>query len=141
MADPVTIAVVGTKAIGAIAGFSKRKKAKRALARAKRIQTVNKQLAFAQQRRQFIKAARSARAQALIEGIASGADLASSAVQGNLASLRTQEQVALTEFSSQEARNRQIEALGAQAGQQLAGAQQIEGITSFASGAIGDIFG
>jgi hypothetical protein len=94
------VASVGIKAAGALIGASKKRKARQRLRQAGKLSTLNKQVQFAQRRRQFIRAARSAQAAALVQGQASGASLRSSAVQGNLASLQTQEAVALTEFGA-----------------------------------------
>jgi hypothetical protein len=120
------VASVGIKAAGALIGG--------------KLSTLNKQVQFAQRRRQFIRAARSAQAAALVQGQASGASLRSSAVQGNLASLQTQEAVALTEFGAVEQRNRKIGGLTESAGNLVQQGQQVEKLANFAGDAVSDIF-
>lgn len=134
------VASVGIKAAGALIGASKKRKARRRLRQAGKLSTLNKQVQFAQRRRQFIRAARSAQAAALVQGQASGASLRSSAVQGNLASLQTQEAVALTEFGAVEQRNRKIGGLTESAGNLVQQGQQVEKLANFAGDAVSDIF-
>ncbi len=94
--------------VGQVASFAERIKGRGKLKKARRLSKLNQQVLFAQQRRAFIRKAREAQALALVGGQATGADLSSSAVQGNLASLQTQEAVALGEQRDTTRRTREI---------------------------------
>jgi len=84
-----------------------------------RLQREIRLISRVQQRRQFVNRFRQAQAEALSGGVATGAGLGSSAVQGILASQATQFGVATGEFEEQVR-------LEARAGQRLASAQRFE---------------
>jgi hypothetical protein len=120
---PVGAAVfIGAKLLG----FGLKRSAKKKRKAAQRLQRINTQLRNVQARRQFVRAARGAQANALVAGAASGASLDSSGAQGNLASLQTQENVGLTEQKNTQVRNFNSRVLGDKADKRLATAGALE---------------
>jgi len=135
---PVPLLVVaGFKAGAGIIKSRAGSKARKKLREARKYQRVNAQLLAAQRRRSFIRRARAIQADALLQGSVTGADFGSSALQGNLASLATQEATSLGEFKDTELRNRKIGILTDSAQNTLARGQQAANVL----GTAGDILG
>lgn len=86
----------------AIFGFGRRKKARKNRAIAAKAQSDIARIANRQARRQFIQNFRQAQASAVVSGVASGASLESSAVQGTLGSNTSQAQSAVRDNDRQQ---------------------------------------
>jgi len=136
MPDPLTVAAIGFKVGSALLGSRKKRRAKKKLAEGRRLQRQNKILRAVQARRSFLRAARGAQAQALVAGVASGASVESSAVQGSLASIGTQARVGATEQRGQVLTDIRAEDLGVSARSDIRSAQNIEAVGSFAASTI-----
>ena len=134
-AIPLIIAGV-VKAVGATAAAIKNLAAHKDFRSARRIKGINTTVKALQARRSFVRAARQAQAQALVRGAGSGASLESSAVQGNLASLQTQEQLGVFEQQESTMRTLRVEQLEEKGKRKQARASGISAITGGASDAI-----
>jgi hypothetical protein len=120
--------------IGSIFTIGLKKHARAELKRAGATERISVLVRNLQRRRSFIRAARQAQAEALIGGVASGAGLESSGVQGTLASLITQEQFGVFEVREQQRRGLKVAAQRAEAQETVERAQDFESaIDTFAS--------
>jgi hypothetical protein len=136
MANPLTSGLGGVNPlgiVGAAASLRGRVKARSKFKKARKLSRLNQQLTFVQQRRAFIRQARQAQAANLVAGVATGADLASSAFQGSQASLKTQTATALGEQRDTQARNVQIGQLVESGQRSIATGDLIQGITGAAT--------
>ena len=104
------MALIGSvfKVGGKIASASSKRKGRSFLRKARKLEKVTQFERAVQQRRAFLRQARAAQAEAILGGVATGASLESSGVQGSLQSLTTQTQQALSEQRSQFRRGAQI---------------------------------
>ena len=122
MADPFTVAVLGGKILG---GIFKSKASKRRR-RAARLRQQIGRIKNVQAKRKFLNEFLSAQGVSLARGALTGADLGSSAVQGQLASQRTQATTGLVEFA-------EMDRLNELANRNTNKANKLAGIASFAS--------
>ncbi len=136
-AVPVALIVAGAvKVVGETAAAIKNLSAHKDFRSARRIKGINTTVKALQARRSFVRAARQAQAQAAVRGAGSGASLESSAVQGNIASLRTQEQLGVFEQQESTMRTLKVEQLEEKGKRKQARAAGISAITGGAADAI-----
>ena len=132
---PVVVAAV-VKLVGEVAAARKRLSATKDLRSARRLGDINQVVRALQARRSFVRRARQAQGQALAAAAASGAGLESSAIRGDISSLRTQEELGTFEQQETLERNLQISKLEGKAAKKKEKARGISAITGGVSDVI-----